>query len=79
LSHYVTNAGAFFAFIGRGLGVVIGVGSAFVSLIAYLAIQLAIFGFFGVVMAGEMNTWFGLKSADCYAADVATVRGRPDW
>jgi amino acid transporter len=63
MSHYVTNTGAFFAFIGRGLGVAIGVGSAFVSLIAYLAIQLAIFGFFGVVMAGEMNNWFGVDLA----------------
>ena len=63
MSHYVTNTGAFFAFIGRGLGVAIGVGSAFVSLVAYLAIQLAIFGFFGAVMAGEMNRWFGLDLA----------------
>lgn len=60
MSHYVTNTGAFFAFIGRGLGVALGVGASFVSLLAYLAIQLAIFGFFGVVMAGEMNNWFGL-------------------
>ena len=63
MSHYVTNTGAFFAFIGRGLGVAIGVGSAFVSLVAYLAVQLAIFGFFGAVMAGEMNRWFGLEWA----------------
>ena len=62
MSHYVTNTGAFFAFIGRGLGVAVGVGSAFVSLVAYLAIQLAIFGFFGVVMAGEMAARFGLEA-----------------
>ncbi len=35
-------------------------GSAFVSLVAYLAIQLAIFGFFGGLMAGQMNAQFGL-------------------
>lgn len=62
MSHYVTNTGAFFAFIGRGLGVAAGVGSAFVSLVAYLAIQLAIFGFFGVVMAGEMAARFGIEA-----------------
>jgi len=32
-------------------------------LLAYLAIQLAVFGFFGVVMAGEMNNWFGVDLA----------------
>ena len=54
MSAHVTNTGAFFAYIGRGLGLVPGVASAFVSLLAYLAIQLAIYGFFGVIMAGEM-------------------------
>ncbi|MCP9977359.1 hypothetical protein [Actinomadura madurae] len=51
MSHRVTNTGAFFAYVGRGLGVVPGVGSAFVSLLAYVAVQLAVFGFFGAVMA----------------------------
>ena len=60
MSHRVTNAGAFFAYVGRGLGLVAGVGSAFVSLLAYLAIQLAIFGFFGAVMAGQMAAEFGI-------------------
>jgi amino acid transporter len=56
----VTNTGAFFAFVGRGLGIVPGVGSAFTSLVAYLAVQLAIFGFFGGLVSGEMNAKFGI-------------------
>ena len=63
MSQHVTNAGAFFAYVGRGLGINTGVGSAFVSLVAYFAIQLAIFGFFGAVMAGQMNAQFGLDWA----------------
>lgn len=63
MSHRVTNTGAFFAYVGRGLGIAPGVGSAFVSLLAYVAIQLAIFGFFGGVMAGQMNATFGLDFA----------------
>ncbi|MEU8798466.1 APC family permease [Spirillospora sp. NPDC048819] len=63
MSHRVTNTGAFFAYVGRGLGVVPGVGSAFVSLLAYLAIQLAIYGFFGAVMAGQMNAELGIDLA----------------
>ncbi|MEZ5091824.1 hypothetical protein [Nocardioides sp.] len=34
MSEKVSNAGAFFAYVGRGLGLVPGVGSAFVSLLA---------------------------------------------
>jgi amino acid transporter len=54
MSHKVTNTGAFFAYVGRGLGIGPGVGSAFVSLVAYLAVQLAIFGFFGAVASVEL-------------------------
>jgi amino acid transporter len=60
MSSQVTNTGAFFAYVGRGLGVIPGVGSAFVSLVAYLAVQLAIYGFFGGVMTGQMEAHFGL-------------------
>jgi len=56
----VTNAGAFFAYVGRGIGIIPGVGSAFVSLVAYLAVQLAIFGFFGGLVSGQMNDKFGI-------------------
>jgi amino acid transporter len=50
----VTNVGAFFAYVGRGLGIIPGVGSAFVSLVAYLAVQLAVYGFFGGVVTAQM-------------------------
>jgi amino acid transporter len=59
MSHHVSNTGAFFAFVGRGLGSIAGVASAFVSLLAYLAIQLAIYGFFGAVCAGQLNDKLG--------------------
>lgn len=59
MSHHVSNTGAFFAFVGRGLGSVAGVASAFVSLLAYLAVQLAIYGFFGAVAAGQLNDKLG--------------------
>jgi amino acid transporter len=56
----VTNVGAFFAFVGRGLGIIPGVGSAFVSLVAYLAVQLAIYGFFGGVVTAQMADKAGI-------------------
>ncbi len=60
MSHRVTNTGAFFAYVGRGLGTRAGVGAAFVSLMAYIAVQVAIFGFFGAVAAGQMKDSLGL-------------------
>lgn len=61
MSHRVTNTGAFFAYVGRGLGIGPGVGSAFVSLVAYLAVQLAIYGFFGAIAAGQFDAEFGIS------------------
>lgn len=63
MAHRVTNVGAFFAYVGRGLGIVPGVGSAFVSLVAYIAVQLAVFGFFGGVIAPKMADEFGIDWA----------------
>jgi amino acid transporter len=63
MSHRVTNAGAFFAYVGRGLGIGPGVGAAYASLLAYLVIQLAVYGFFGAVMSGKMNAEFGVDFA----------------
>ena len=61
MSHRITNAGAFYAYVGRGLGANTGVASAFVSVVAYLTVQWAIYGFFGAVMSGQMNDRFGLQ------------------
>jgi amino acid transporter len=60
MSQHVTNTGAFFAYVGRGLGISPGVGSSYVSLVAYIAVQLAIFGFFGAVMGAQMESTFGI-------------------
>ena len=62
MGRHITNAGAFFAYVGRGMGIAPGVGSAFVSLVAYLAIQLAIYGFFGAVVGGTVNASFGIDA-----------------
>ena len=56
MAHKVTNTGAFFAYVGRGLGVKAGVASAFISIVGYITIQLAIYGFFGAILSGQMAT-----------------------
>jgi amino acid transporter len=54
MAHKVTNTGAFFAYVGRGLGIKAGVASAFISIVGYITIQLAIYGFFGAILSGQM-------------------------
>jgi len=52
MSHKVTNAGAFFAYVGKALGINMGVASSFVSSLAYMTVQFCIYGFFGAIMSG---------------------------
>ena len=76
MSHRVTNTGAFFAYVGRGLGIGPGVGSAFVSLLAYLSIQLAIFGFFGAIVAGN---WQPRRESTCRGGRGSCSPGSSSW
>jgi len=50
MSRHVANAGAFYAYVARGLGKVQGVGAAFIALIAYNSMQIGIYGLFGVAL-----------------------------
>lgn len=60
MSHHVSNAGAFYAYISRGLGKVQGVGAAFVALIAYNSMQIGIYGLFGVALGAFMSGTLGI-------------------
>lgn len=88
MSHQVTNSGAFFAYVGRGLGLHMGVASAFTSLVAYMAIHLSLFGFFGGLMAEQVGllpwwgwsfvawvavTWLSLRSVDVGASVLGVL------
>jgi amino acid transporter len=63
MSRYVANAGAFYAYVARGLGKVQGVGAAFVALIAYNSMQIGIYGLFGVALGAFMSDKLGIDLA----------------
>jgi len=78
MSHRVTNAGAFFAYVGRGLGQDFGLASAFVSILAYLTIQWSLYGFLGGLMAGQFGlmpwwAWAGISWALVTVLSLAQV------
>ncbi|MEV0369675.1 APC family permease [Streptomyces sp. NPDC050636] len=55
MSRHVHNAGAFYAYIARGLGGTVGAGASFVALAAYSALQVGIYGIFGFEIAGLLD------------------------
>ena len=57
LTPFVPNAGAFYSYIGRGLGRPIGFGSAFVALFAYLAETIAVYGLLASGAENLFNSW----------------------
>ncbi len=57
MSHYVTNTGAFFAYVGRGLGISWGVGSSFASVLAYLTVQWGVIGFISFQIKLKMDEY----------------------
>ncbi|QEO15978.1 APC family permease [Agromyces intestinalis] len=44
---FVKSAGAFFAYVGKGLGRGAGLGAAFAALLSYIALEAGVFGLFG--------------------------------
>ncbi|MFF7243561.1 APC family permease [Embleya sp. NPDC008237] len=47
MSRYVRNAGAFYAYIARGLGKAVGVGAAYVAVVSYNLIEIGLVSCFG--------------------------------
>lgn len=60
MTRYVTNAGAFYAYIAQGLGRPAGVGAALVALLSYNVIQAALFGLFGFFAASTFADKVGI-------------------
>ena len=59
MTHFVPNAGAFYAYVGTGMGKGLGLGAAFVALLAYLALEAGVFGLFGPGLAELVQSYGG--------------------
>ena len=62
MTRHITNAGAFYAFIARGLGRVTGVAAALVALLAYSFLQVGLYGAFGPNAAAEAAAHLGVHA-----------------
>ncbi|HEX8628832.1 MAG TPA: APC family permease [Catenuloplanes sp.] len=77
MARQITNAGAFYTYVARGLGRIPGVAAAFVAVLAYNALQIALYGGFGVLASGLLEEKFQLKVAWwlCALAAALAVAG----
>ncbi|MFI6550053.1 APC family permease [Streptomyces prunicolor] len=73
MSRHVHNAGAFYAYISRGLGGTAGASAALVALVAYNALQVGIYGIFGFEVSGLFSTYADLQVAWWIPALVAVL------
>ena len=81
MSRHVTNAGAFYAYVTLGLGRIAGLGSAFLAIFAYNAIQAGLYGGFGYYAAELINPrlgvdvpWWASPSSACWCAWASACR-----
>jgi amino acid transporter len=75
MSAHMTHVGAFMAYVGRGLGTPWGVASSYVSSVAYNAVQLCVYGYFGAVFGAQVKDTIDLPWWFWALVVVAIVQG----
>ncbi|RAI64800.1 APC family permease [Pseudomonas fluorescens] len=60
MSRYITNAGAFYSYIQKGLGRSIGLGSATMAVISYFMILVALEAYIGFALSQLLSTTLGI-------------------
>ena len=73
MAPYTANAGAFYAYISRGLSRPLGVGGAWVALVAYSMLQVSLYGGVGAAAAPVLKDWFGVSAPWWLIALIAWV------
>ncbi len=62
MSRHISNAGAFYTYITHGLGRPLGVGTAWMALVAYNGLQVGLYGVIGAASAGPLKQFFGVET-----------------
>ena len=73
MSRHVHNAGAFYAYIAKGLGKPVGVGASLVAVVAYNCMQIGIAGMFGFALSSFLEGTVGISLPWWACALVAWV------
>lgn len=62
MSRHISNAGAFYTYVTHGLGRPLGVGAAWMALLAYNALQVGLYGVVGAAAEGPLEQYFGIQT-----------------
>jgi len=63
MTRHITNSGAFYAFISRGISRPAGVAAALVALVAYTCLQVGLYGALGPAASAEAATHLGVHAS----------------
>jgi len=76
MGRHVVDAGAFYMYIGKGLGRSTGSGSAGVALLSYCAVQAAMYGLYGATVSGLIQHYADVHVAwwVCTLVTMAVVQ-----
>ncbi|MGH3450862.1 MAG: APC family permease [Haloechinothrix sp.] len=72
MTRHVPQAGAFYAYIHRGLGSAPGLGAAFLALVTYTAVQAAVYGYIGATLAVSVE-YFGGPALPWWSGALAML------
>lgn len=72
MTPHVPEAGAFFSYVATGIGSRLGLGTAFVALVAYTAIQVGVYGYMGWA-ANDLVVFFGGPELPWWLYSFATM------
>lgn len=61
MSRHVTNAGAFYTYVTHGLSKPAGVAAAWVTLLAYSALQVGLYGIIHAAVEPKLAEWFDIE------------------
>ncbi|GAA4165352.1 APC family permease [Gryllotalpicola daejeonensis] len=59
MSNYVPRPGAFFTYVGYGLGRPLGLAAAWLAMLTYTTVQIAVYGYVGAVLSGYVASLSG--------------------
>jgi amino acid transporter len=62
MGRYVANAGAFYAYVTRGLGKPVGIGSAALALLSYNALQIGMYGLLATSVRDTLRALWGIDA-----------------
>ncbi|WP_020674194.1 APC family permease [Amycolatopsis nigrescens] len=72
MTPHVTEAGAFYSYVTQGLGDRPGMGTAYVALVAYTAIQVGVYGYLGWAV-GDLVTHYGGPALPWWAYSIVAL------